>query len=189
MRGGTIDAYAVLGVAPDASQDALEAAYKARLTLLHPDRMAGRSQREQEVAAAMLAELQEAWALVGDARSRARYDSEREREQQAQQQAQEDNGAWGPPAAAEEARSAWERAQDDAERRRALLEDELRRRYGAPLGRAARRRSRPKAPLLTTLAVAVVALAGWGVWLGHPFTAGIIVVALLVGSRRGRRLA
>jgi DnaJ-domain-containing protein 1 len=78
----TLDPYSVLGVAPDARQAELEAAYKARLVLLHPDRMAGRSEREREVAALMLAGLQDAWALVGDARARARYDAER---------------AWQPP--------------------------------------------------------------------------------------------
>lgn len=77
--GKLTDAYAVLGVGPDASQAEVEAAYKARLTLLHPDRLAGRSTREREAAAAMLAQLQDAWAAVGTERARARYDAERER--------------------------------------------------------------------------------------------------------------
>ena len=72
-----LDAYSVLGVAPTASQAEIEAAYKARLALLHPDRMAGRSKREQEAAAAMLAQLQDAWAAVGTERARGRYDSGR----------------------------------------------------------------------------------------------------------------
>lgn len=73
----TLDAYAMLGVAPDAPQEDLDTAYRARLLLLHPDRMAGRSDRERETAAAMLADVQTAWSLVGDARSRARYERER----------------------------------------------------------------------------------------------------------------
>jgi hypothetical protein len=76
----TADAYAVLGVAPDASQEAIDAAYRARLLFLHPDRVVGRSQRERDTAGAMLADLQTAWALVGDERARARYDAERDAE-------------------------------------------------------------------------------------------------------------
>lgn len=74
----SLDAYSVLGVHPDAPADDLKAAYEARRLLLHPDRMAGRTKREQDAAAAMLADLQTAWAMVGDARSRARYDAERQ---------------------------------------------------------------------------------------------------------------
>jgi len=71
------DAYSVLGVSPDANQAEIETAYKERLTFLHPDRAVGRSESERKVAAAMLADLQTAWSLVGDVRARARYDAER----------------------------------------------------------------------------------------------------------------
>ena len=181
----TTDAYSVLGVAPDASQIEVEAAYRARLSLLHPDRMAGRSEREKEVAAAMLAELQDAWAAVGTDKARARYDSER-KQAETSRGSQDGNGAWGPSVPVDEAHSAWEQAQADAEQRRALITDELRRCYEPPLPP---RWGRQSAPLLTTLATGLVALSGWSAWDGHWATAGLIVVALVVGSRRGRRLA
>ena len=192
MKTTTMDAYSVLGVPPTASQEELEAAYKSRLALLHPDRMAGRSQREQEVAAAMLAELQDAWALVGDQRVRSRYDSERQQAQDAQEHT--GNGAWGPAPPADGARSAWEREQADLERQQAVLQESLHELYGAPLGFWARHRiSSGKggghAPLLTALALALCTLAARGAYNGHVATAVAIVLALVVGSARGRRVA
>jgi hypothetical protein len=77
MMTTATDAYAVLGVRADASQEEIEAMYKAQLQLLHPDRMAGRPGRERATARHMLDNLQTAWSLVGDERARARYDAER----------------------------------------------------------------------------------------------------------------
>ena len=191
MKTTTVDAYSVLGVPSTASQEELEAAYKSRLALLHPDRMAGRSQREQEVAAAMLAELQDAWALVGDPRARSRYDSERQQAQDAQEHT--GNGAWGPAPPVDGARSAWEQEQADLERQQSVLQERLHELYGAPLGFWARHRiSSGKggghAPLFTGLALAMCVLAGWVAYNGHVATAGVIVLALVIGSARGRRV-
>lgn len=79
-----MDPYVVLGVTPIAPQAELERAYRARLALLHPDRTSCLSAAEREAAEAMMTDLQQAWALVGDERARARYDGERRSEDGAQ---------------------------------------------------------------------------------------------------------
>lgn len=81
------------GVAPDASQDEVEATHRARLLFLRPDRMAGRTEYEREVAAAMLGDLQTVWSLVGDARGRRRYDTERDAERRVVDEPERD---WAP---------------------------------------------------------------------------------------------
>lgn len=58
--------YEVLGVAPDASREALRAAHRERARRLHPDVASGD-------AAAMRA-LNEAWAVLSDPARRAAYD-------------------------------------------------------------------------------------------------------------------
>jgi len=59
--------YEVLGVAPSASASAIRDAYRARIKRLHPD--AGHVHDPREAAA-----VNEAWAVLGDAGRRARYD-------------------------------------------------------------------------------------------------------------------
>ena len=61
--------YEVLGVAPDASAEALRAAHRERARRLHPDRATGD-------AAAMRA-LNEAWVVLSDPYRRAAYDRSR----------------------------------------------------------------------------------------------------------------
>lgn len=85
-----MDPYVTLGVVPNAPQADLERAYKARLTLLHPDRVASLSMKEREAAECMMADLQAAWALIGDDRARARYDTERRAEEKARTAATEE---------------------------------------------------------------------------------------------------
>jgi molecular chaperone DnaJ len=61
--------YAVLGVAPGASADAIKAAYRALVKRHHPD--AGGD-------ATVILALNAAWAVLGDAEKRRRYDAERQ---------------------------------------------------------------------------------------------------------------
>jgi hypothetical protein len=63
--------YALLGAAPDASSDALRAAYRRRAAALHPDRAEG----DTAAHAAMVA-LNAAWAVLSDPDRRAGYDAQ-----------------------------------------------------------------------------------------------------------------
>ncbi|KAL6769840.1 hypothetical protein ACKKBG_A32570 [Auxenochlorella protothecoides x Auxenochlorella symbiontica] len=71
MTAGT-DPYAVLGVDPSASQEALRAAFRAAVLRLHPDK-AGPG----EAAAAAYAATQAAWETLGDPACRAAHDASR----------------------------------------------------------------------------------------------------------------
>lgn len=59
------DLYRVLGASPDASQEELHQAYRARARLLHPD-VSGDDDAMRE--------LNDAWAVLGDPALRAEYD-------------------------------------------------------------------------------------------------------------------
>ncbi len=61
--------YEVLGVAPDAGQDAIRAAYRARARALHPDRRGGDPDAARQMAA-----VNRAWAVLADPARRAEYD-------------------------------------------------------------------------------------------------------------------
>lgn len=68
--------YAALGVAPSAPADAVRRAYKAACLAHHPDKQAaGAAAGARAAAAAALARAQAAWAVLGDAGARARYDA------------------------------------------------------------------------------------------------------------------
>lgn len=62
------DPYAVLQVSQDASQDALQTAYRALARRLHPDHS------DDPSASAQMARLNAAWETVGDPERRAAYD-------------------------------------------------------------------------------------------------------------------
>ncbi len=61
--------YAVLGVAPDASQDDIRVAYRRLALQYHPDRNAGNKEAEERFK-----ELSEAYALLREPQSRERFD-------------------------------------------------------------------------------------------------------------------
>jgi molecular chaperone DnaJ len=63
------DPYNVLGVARDADADAIKRAYRALALRWHPDRNPGSAEAEERFKA-----VTEAWRVLGDAESRARYD-------------------------------------------------------------------------------------------------------------------
>lgn len=71
-----IDAYAVLGVPPDASQEELKAAHRELVRRQHPDHA---SQAEQEAATRRVQRLNTAYGLVRDEQTRSRYDTVRRR--------------------------------------------------------------------------------------------------------------
>lgn len=69
------DYYTVLGVEPTASADLIDAAYRARVRVSHPDRFDRESQPEEwEIANEILRELNGAYAILREARSRSEYD-------------------------------------------------------------------------------------------------------------------
>jgi curved DNA-binding protein CbpA len=63
--------YALLGLGPDATSDALRAAYRRRAAALHPDRADGAS-----TSHAAMVELNAAWAVLSDPDRRSRYDAQ-----------------------------------------------------------------------------------------------------------------
>ena len=73
------DPYAVLGVAPTATQAEIDRAYRRRQLLLHPDRTAGRSKAEQDTAAELLSAVLDAYAIIGQPRRRAMHDADAQR--------------------------------------------------------------------------------------------------------------
>ena len=72
MRNTTFDPYDVLGVAPDAEDAVIAAAYRALARRHHPDR-AG------EAATSSMARINRAWELIGTSAARASYDADRRR--------------------------------------------------------------------------------------------------------------
>ncbi len=68
-RPGTPDHYQRLGVARDASSDDVRRAYRRAARDAHPD-------RHGEVSAARMAEVNEAWRVLGDAARRRQYDEQ-----------------------------------------------------------------------------------------------------------------
>lgn len=71
-----IDAYAVLGVPPDASQEELKAAHRELVRRHHPDHVPS---DEQRAATRRVQRLNVAYGLVRDERTRSRYDAVRRR--------------------------------------------------------------------------------------------------------------
>jgi curved DNA-binding protein CbpA len=71
------DYYAVLGVEPTASASQINAAYRARVRVTHPERFDWRSQPEEwETANEILRDLNAAYSILGEPQSRAEYDEQ-----------------------------------------------------------------------------------------------------------------
>ena len=68
--------YEVLGVAPDAPPEEVRRAYLRLARRHHPDFHADASAGERAEADRRMREINEAWAVLGDARRRRRYDVE-----------------------------------------------------------------------------------------------------------------
>ncbi len=67
--------YSMLGVDSDVSQEAIRSAYLARTRIIHPDRFDKKLQpKDWEQANIMLAELNEAYAILKNPKSRKKYD-------------------------------------------------------------------------------------------------------------------
>ena len=73
------DLYAVLGLTREAGGDELRSAYRKLALRWHPDKHAQSDAPTQLEAEARFRQLQDAWAVLSDADSRAAYDSELER--------------------------------------------------------------------------------------------------------------
>lgn len=67
------DYYYVLGVAPDASLEAIKVAYRQKAFLYHPDR------NTQSDASAKFREVKEAYTVLSSAEKRKAYNEERRR--------------------------------------------------------------------------------------------------------------
>src|SRR3990170_3219112 len=77
------DPYATLGVPSAATQAEIQAAWRIRSAMLHPDRFDRHTQPEQwRQAHAMFAQLKEAYAILSDTTKRAAYDQGRFRDGQ-----------------------------------------------------------------------------------------------------------
>lgn len=69
------DYYAVLGVSQDASEEAIKAAYLARMRVVHPDKHGTKDTKAWATANELAAELNEAYEILRDVSKRAKYDS------------------------------------------------------------------------------------------------------------------
>ena len=68
------DYYKILGVARDAREPDIKKAYRKGALKWHPDRWAGKPEREQKVAETNFKHVGEAYAVLSDDTKRARYD-------------------------------------------------------------------------------------------------------------------
>lgn len=68
------DYYKILGVDKDADAKAIKAAYKKLALRFHPDRYAGKSEKEQKEAEEKFKEVAEAYGVLSDEEKRKRYD-------------------------------------------------------------------------------------------------------------------
>lgn len=72
-----MDHYEALGVAPDADPTSIRRAYLAAARRHHPDFHADADATTRARSAARMQELNQAWAVLGDASARAAYDRDR----------------------------------------------------------------------------------------------------------------
>jgi len=70
-----VDYYAVLGVAPTASEDEIQKAYRALAAKYHPDKHQGNEL--EDLAKEKLSQLNTAFSVIGNPERRARYDAAR----------------------------------------------------------------------------------------------------------------
>jgi hypothetical protein len=68
--------YDTLGVAPSADQAEIRRAYLAVARRDHPDKGEGLTERDVSDASARMRAANEAWAVLGDASAKSRYDAE-----------------------------------------------------------------------------------------------------------------
>lgn len=68
--------YEILGVAPDASHDVVKRAYLDQALRFHPDRQGDRSDDARQRAEFRMREVNDAWAVLRNPATRARYDDE-----------------------------------------------------------------------------------------------------------------
>ncbi len=70
------DYYAILGLNPDASLDDIKRAYRARARQAHPDRVSHQGDAAEDEATALMAGLNEAYAVLSDPDQKREYDLE-----------------------------------------------------------------------------------------------------------------
>lgn len=66
------DAHTVLDITPDASDEAVDAAYRRMMSKFHPDRVAGAGEEIRNLAEERAREINVAYDIIMDARRRAR---------------------------------------------------------------------------------------------------------------------
>jgi len=70
-----VNFYEVIGVQPGATTDAVRRAYLSKARLAHPDFHVGADSNARSDAERQMRELNEAWAVLGDAQRRRDYDA------------------------------------------------------------------------------------------------------------------
>ncbi|KAM8715706.1 hypothetical protein ACLKA7_002711 [Drosophila subpalustris] len=78
------DYYKILGIARNANEDEIKKAYRKKALVHHPDRHAGSSLEVRQDEEIKFKEVGEAYAILSDARKKARYDSGQDIEEQEQ---------------------------------------------------------------------------------------------------------
>jgi DnaJ domain len=68
------DYYSILGLDPGASRESIKVAYRRLARETHPDRKTQISERDKSAFSAQMAELNEAYAVLSDAKRRREYD-------------------------------------------------------------------------------------------------------------------
>lgn len=102
------DWYAVLGILPDAEEVVVRSAYRALAQRYHPDRCTD----QPADSTRRMAEINMAFAVIGNSASRAKYDKERSGSQQATFSADDDERFDAFDAAIEELEERWQIAVD-----------------------------------------------------------------------------
>lgn len=69
------DLYAILGVAQDATEGEIKTAYRKMALKYHPDRHSSKTDEEKTAAENMFKGVNEAYEILSNAETRARYDS------------------------------------------------------------------------------------------------------------------
>jgi len=78
------DYYKILGIGRSATDDEIKKAYRKKALVHHPDRHANSSAEERKEEELKFKEVGEAYAILSDARKKARYDSGQDIEEQEQ---------------------------------------------------------------------------------------------------------